>query len=374
MEGARCAGHRPARAAGRRRTGTATCAPCRCALPAGGRSRRYPGQPPQPAQSPPAAGPGRARAPTVPVPPAPPAPDRTRQSGMGLTGHAFFMPYPRQCPVRDGPSRRGKMTVVARYPGLHQDVSGAAAARPGPRTLAPDRQPADPPPRDLQLHRRDADRRHHPQTVPPALRRLRQPVAVRRLPRQPRRLRRIGLLHRPARRHLPRRPRHRLQPCTSTTPPPGSDPRRTYGRDHLAGGVEAGDGEFAANVIDSWVQYLRDLFDLMPTEGEAGAVNIARRMAAVPEAYRQFSRTLLDAARKQNGRPPAQAAKNSPEPHCCSPTRNPPTSPAPSSPSMAAGQATDRARRLPPARSPEAATVVFSRIEPGGRGGSRCRV
>ena len=39
-----------------------------------------------------------------------------------------------------------------------------------------------------------------------------QRLAVRDLPRQPRRLRRIGLLHRPARRHLPRRPRHRLRP------------------------------------------------------------------------------------------------------------------------------------------------------------------
>jgi hypothetical protein len=97
-------------------------------------------------------------------------------------------------------------------PRLHQDIFGAAAARPVPRTLAPDRQPADPPPRGLQLRRRDADRRHHPQTVPAALRRLRQPVAVRDLPRQPRRLRRIGLLHRPPCRHLPRRPRHRLRP------------------------------------------------------------------------------------------------------------------------------------------------------------------
>jgi len=58
-------------------------------------------------------------------------------------------------------------------PGLHQDIPGAAAARQSPRTLAPDRQPADPPPRELQLHRRDADRRHRTQTVPPALCRLR---------------------------------------------------------------------------------------------------------------------------------------------------------------------------------------------------------
>src|SRR5580698_4580183 len=35
--------------------------------------------------------------------------------------------------------------------------------------------------------------------------------------------------------------------------------------------------------------------------------------------------------------------KNSPEQHCCSPTRNPLTSPVPSSPSTAAGQVTDRA-------------------------------
>jgi uncharacterized protein (DUF885 family) len=78
-------------------------------------------------------------------------------------------------------------------------------------------------------------------------------------------------------------------------------------RERLALAVErydAGDTTTELNVIDSWVQYVRQLFDLMPTEGEEGAVNITRRMAAVPEAYRQFSRTLLDAAR--NGRPPAR--------------------------------------------------------------------
>ena len=78
-------------------------------------------------------------------------------------------------------------------------------------------------------------------------------------------------------------------------------------QERLAVAVErydAGDTTSELNVIDSWVQYVRELFDLMPTEGEESAVNIARRMAAVPEAYRQFSRTLLDAAR--NGRPPAR--------------------------------------------------------------------
>ena len=45
-------------------------------------------------------------------------------------------------------------------PRLHQGLPGTAAARPGPRTLAADRQPADPPPRDLQLRRRHPGRRH----------------------------------------------------------------------------------------------------------------------------------------------------------------------------------------------------------------------
>ena len=78
-------------------------------------------------------------------------------------------------------------------------------------------------------------------------------------------------------------------------------------QERLAVAVErydAGDTTSELNVIDSWVHDVREIFDLMPTEGEEGAVNIARRMAAVPEAYRQFSRTLLDAAR--NGRPPAR--------------------------------------------------------------------
>ena len=47
----------------------------------------------------------------------------------------------------------------------------------------------------------------------------------------------------------------------------------------------------------SWVQRVREVFDLMPADGEEAAANIARRMAAVPRAYRQLSATLLDAAR-----------------------------------------------------------------------------
>src|ERR1700749_1041373 len=78
-------------------------------------------------------------------------------------------------------------------------------------------------------------------------------------------------------------------------------------RERLALAVErydAGDTTSDLNVIDSWVQYVRELFDQMPAEGEEAAVAVARRMAAVPEAYRQFSQTLLGAAR--NGRPPAR--------------------------------------------------------------------
>ena len=78
-------------------------------------------------------------------------------------------------------------------------------------------------------------------------------------------------------------------------------------QERLAVAVErydAGDTTSDLNVIDSWVQYVRELFDLMPAEGEEAAATVARRMAAVPDAYRQFSQTLLGAAR--NGRPPAR--------------------------------------------------------------------
>ena len=78
-------------------------------------------------------------------------------------------------------------------------------------------------------------------------------------------------------------------------------------RERLALAVErydAGDTTSELNVLDSWVQYVRELFDLMPAEGEEAAAAVATRMAAVPQAYRQFSQTLLGAAR--NGRPPAR--------------------------------------------------------------------
>jgi uncharacterized protein (DUF885 family) len=71
-------------------------------------------------------------------------------------------------------------------------------------------------------------------------------------------------------------------------------------RERLAMAVErydAGDTTSELSTIASWVQRVREVFDLMPTDGEEAAANIAKRMAAVPRAYRQLSATLLDAAR-----------------------------------------------------------------------------
>jgi uncharacterized protein (DUF885 family) len=78
-------------------------------------------------------------------------------------------------------------------------------------------------------------------------------------------------------------------------------------RERLSVAVErydAGDITSELNVVASWVQDVRELFDLMPAQGEEAAVNVARRMAGVPRAYRQLSQTLLGAA--QDGRPPAR--------------------------------------------------------------------
>jgi uncharacterized protein (DUF885 family) len=78
-------------------------------------------------------------------------------------------------------------------------------------------------------------------------------------------------------------------------------------RERLALAVEcydAGDTTSELSTIGSWVQRVRQVFDLMPTDGEEAAANIASRMAAVPRAYRQLSATLLDAAR--DGRPAAR--------------------------------------------------------------------
>ena len=83
-------------------------------------------------------------------------------------------------------------------------------------------------------------------------------------------------------------------------PEPREQVARAAMRERLALAVEcydAGDTTSELNTITSWVQRVREVFDLMPTQGEEAAANIARRMAAVPRAYRQLSATLLDAAR-----------------------------------------------------------------------------
>ncbi len=90
-------------------------------------------------------------------------------------------------------------------------------------------------------------------------------------------------------------------------PNPREQVARAAMRERLALAVErydAGDTTSELSTIGSWVQRVRNVFDLMPTDGEEAAANIARRMAAVPRAYRQLSATLVDAAR--DGRPAAR--------------------------------------------------------------------
>jgi uncharacterized protein (DUF885 family) len=86
---------------------------------------------------------------------------------------------------------------------------------------------------------------------------------------------------------------------------PAQEPREQVARaamtERLALSVErydAGDTTSELNTINSWVQLVREIFDLMPRDGEEAAVNFVRRMAAVPRAYGQLSATLLGAARK----------------------------------------------------------------------------
>ena len=73
---------------------------------------------------------------------------------------------------------------------------------------------------------------------------------------------------------------------------------------------DAGDITSELNVIASWVHAVRELFDLMPAEGEEAAATVAGRMAAVPEAYRQFSQTLLGAAATAGPRPGCRSRRS----------------------------------------------------------------
>ena len=84
----------------------------------------------------------------------------------------------------------------------------------------------------VRLRRRPTARRHHPAAVPAALRRLRQQLGLRDLPGQPRRLRRLPSCPAATPSAPPKKPSTAPAASTSTTPPPGSNPRRTNGRDH----------------------------------------------------------------------------------------------------------------------------------------------
>ncbi len=59
---------------------------------------------------------------------------------------------------------------------------------------------------------------------------------------------------------------------------------------------DAGETTRDLNVIASWIQGVRQVFDLMPLDGEEAQRNIATRMAAVPAAYAALQRTYAEAA------------------------------------------------------------------------------
>ena len=59
---------------------------------------------------------------------------------------------------------------------------------------------------------------------------------------------------------------------------------------------DAGAATSELNVISGALHSVRSVFDLMPTEGEEAAANIAARMSAVPSALAQTQRTLLESA------------------------------------------------------------------------------
>ena len=59
---------------------------------------------------------------------------------------------------------------------------------------------------------------------------------------------------------------------------------------------DAGLTTSALNVIDSPLQDIRGVFDLMPTDGDAAAETIARRLRLVPQALAQYQQTLREAA------------------------------------------------------------------------------
>ena len=62
------------------------------------------------------------------------------------------------------------------------------------------------------------------------------------------------------------------------------------------------------NVIASWLQSVRQIFDLMPTETEQEQHNIAARMALVPRAYDGLKQTYRECAARGEVAPRRQVA------------------------------------------------------------------
>ena len=69
---------------------------------------------------------------------------------------------------------------------------------------------------------------------------------------------------------------------------------------------EAGEETSELSVITSGLHHLRQVFDLMPTEGTDAMANIAARLDNYPQALDQVRVTLLDAARAGHVAPRAQ--------------------------------------------------------------------
>ncbi len=61
---------------------------------------------------------------------------------------------------------------------------------------------------------------------------------------------------------------------------------------------DSGDTTSDINVIASWIQWVRQVFDLMTTEGEEEQRNLCARLAAVPGAYAGLRRTFEHACRQ----------------------------------------------------------------------------
>jgi uncharacterized protein (DUF885 family) len=61
---------------------------------------------------------------------------------------------------------------------------------------------------------------------------------------------------------------------------------------------DAGDETSDINVIASWMRSVRQVFDVMPVDGEEAQRDLAVRMAAVPEAYAGLRSTYVQAAQR----------------------------------------------------------------------------